>query len=101
MVGRIVFVQIVALAGEEDEIDALVQQALDVPVREFGGVANGIAGDGVLPPEIQAAGRFLAEHYFKAARLEKARPQRELFVVAERERKPHPAPLSLCAGHAF
>ena len=101
MVDRIVLVQIVALAGEENEIDALVQKAFDVPVRKLGGIADGVAGDGVLPPEIQAAGGLLAQNDFEAARLEKARPQRELFVVAERERKPHPAPLSFGAGHAF
>ena len=100
MVDRIVLVQIVALAGEENEIDALVQKAFDVPVRKLGGIADGVAGDGVLPPEIQAAGGLLAQNDFEAARLEKARPQRELFVIAERERNP-PCPAFLWRRSRF
>ena len=50
MVDGIVFVQIVAFTGEENEIHARVQQAFDVPVRELCGIAHGVAGDGCAGP---------------------------------------------------
>ena len=101
MVGRIVLVQIITFAGEEDEIHARVEQAFDMPVRKFRGIADGIARNGVLPPEVQLTGRFFAEDDFKAARFEKSRPKGKLFVKAERQRKPHSAAPALYARRAF
>ena len=91
MVDRIVLVEVIALAGEENEVYALIQQALDVAVRELGGIADGVAGHGVLAAEIQLAGGLFAEHDLKPAAFEKSRPQRQLLVKAERERQPDPA----------
>ena len=101
MVIRIAFVEVVAFAGEEDKIDALVEQAFDVPVREFCGVADGIARDGVLPFEIELPRRLFAQYDVEAAFLEEPRPQRELFVEPERERQSDLAArrfFALCGG---
>lgn len=95
MIGRIVFVQIVTLAGIEDKIDVLVEKAFYMPVNEFCGIAGGIARHGVLPFEVQIARRFFAEHHFESARFEKSRPQGQLFVKAQSQRDPHAAALLL------
>ena len=94
VVDGIVLVEIVALAGIEDEIDAHVEQAFDMPVHELGGIARRVARDGVLAPEVELARASVGEHDFKAARLEKARPERELFIHDELQREPHLPALS-------
>ena len=94
MVDRIVLVEIVTLGRIEDEIDAHVEQAFDMPVHELGGIARRIARDGVLTLEVELARTFFGEHDFKAARLEKARPERKLFVHHKLQQEPHLPALS-------
>lgn len=79
MIDGIVLVEIVTLAGVEDEIHALVEKGLDVSVHEFGGIAGGVRSDGVLSSEIQLARAAVGKDDAESAGLEKLRPQRELF----------------------
>ena len=74
VVGRVVLVQIIAFAGEEDEVHSPIQQTFDVAVGELGRVADGIAGDGVLALKVQLPRRLFAEHHREPAGLEKSRP---------------------------
>ena len=94
VVDAVVLVEVVALAGVEDEIHAHVEEGLDVPVHELGGIAGRVARDGVLAAEVELARTPLREHHVEAARLEEGRPKRELFIHDELERQPHLPPRS-------
>lgn len=108
MIDGIVLVEIVTLAGVEDEIHALVEKGLDVSVHEFGGIAGGIRRDGVLSPEIQLARAAVGKDDAESAGLEKLRPQRELFEHDQLHGQPHrparlraPAAAARAASHTY
>ena len=70
-------------AGVEDGLDPLVDEPLDVPVGELGGVALGLGGDGLHAALVEFAARKRGQHHPKAQFLEEGGPEGIVFVLIQ------------------
>ena len=84
---RVALVDVVAHAGVEDEVDALVEEVLDVSVGELRGVAHRIGGYRMLSEVVHLARALAAEHDLEAELGEERVPEGHLLVEAESERQ--------------
>ena len=73
-------VEVVAHAGVEHGVDALLAQPLDMAVAQLGGEAGRIAGDGGLPALVQLAVGERADRDLEAELGEQRMPERQQLV---------------------
>ena len=87
-------VDIVAHAGVENEVYALIEKILDMSVRELCRVAYCIRRDSVLTEIIHTSGAFIGGHNSEAEACKEHMPEWELLIEAECERKSDNATVS-------
>ena len=87
-----VFVQVVAHAGVEHRVHALLGQPMDVTVAELGREAGGIAGDGGLSGLVELAAGEGADHHLEAQFRKQGMPEGQQFIHIQAEGNADPGP---------
>ena len=87
MVVGVALVQIVAHAGVEDEVHALVQQVFDVAVSQLRRIAHRIRWDRMLSQVVHLTGALVGENCLKAQLIEQSVPEGHLLVEAQSQRQ--------------
>ena len=90
---RALLANIIGHAGVKDMVNTLVQQPLDMTVHELSRVADGIAGDGVLPHAINIFIFNRTGHNLKAQMIEQPLPKGQQLVHIEAHGNAHHATL--------
>ena len=86
---------LIEYAGMENGLDALVNEPLDVAVREFGGVALGFRGDGLHAQLVNFSVGLGGENHPKAQFPEECRPEGVIFVHIQHSGNADDAPAGI------
>ena len=78
-------VNIVCLAGVEDNVNILFKEVNDMSVSQLCRIAYGVRGDSVLTLEVKVSCALCGKLCGKAKSVEESSPESKLIVIAENE----------------
>ena len=90
---RALLANIIGHAGIKNVVHALVEQPFDMPMHQLSGIANSVAGNGVLPQAINALILDGTSHNLKAQMIEQPLPKGQQLVHIEAHGNAHKATL--------
>ena len=83
----VAFVKVIAHTRIEYEVNALVEEVLDMTVSELCRIANRIRRDSVLSEVVHITGAFIGDDRSESESCEQHMPERELLIESKSERK--------------